>query len=144
MIKLRSAFESRPHFVITTDADIRCDEFADFKQVYTIPDIGQGRWRAHPIKLTVAVVKVLWIFLREKPGFLLSTGSGIAVPCFFWAYFMHIKSIYVEAGTRFRTLSETGRFCYYFADLFFVQHTGLLVNWPKAVYHGALYGNLTT
>ena len=52
---------------------------------------------------------------------------------------MKLPVIYVESYTRIHSLSLTGKILYRFADLFVVQWKQLALQYPKAVYGGALF-----
>ena len=51
----------------------------------------------------------------------LSTGAGIAVPCFIVARLRRRRAVYVESLTRTDSLSLSGRLVYPLANEFFVQ-----------------------
>ncbi len=79
------------------------------------------------------------IIRRENPDVILSLGSEIAIPFFFWAKVFQIKSIYIESWCHIKVLSRTGRIVYWLANEFWVQWPQLLeVCGSKAQYHGAV------
>lgn len=80
---------------------------------------------------------VAWRVLRhERPGMIISTGAGIAIPLFYLARIFRIPTVYVESFTRIQTLSLTGRIVYPVAGRFLVQWPELLERWKKAEYGG--------
>ena len=81
----------------------------------------------------------LWIFIKEQPDVVLTTGAGVAVPTCVIAKVFHRKIIYIESFARISSPNRTGMFIYKFADLFIVQWESLLKFYPKAVYGGWLY-----
>jgi UDP-N-acetylglucosamine:LPS N-acetylglucosamine transferase len=71
-------------------------------------------------------IRLAWRLLRrDRPGAILSTGAGLAVPFFAIGKLLRIRLVYVESVTRIETLSLSGRLVYLLADSFFVQ-------WPQA------------
>lgn len=80
----------------------------------------------------------LAIYLRKRPKFILSTGSGMAIATCLIGKLFGSKLIYIETGARVHNPSLTGRFMYRFSDLFIVQWEGLLIHYPSAVYGGFL------
>lgn len=81
----------------------------------------------------------LRLYLKEKPKFILSTGSGMAIATCLIGKVFGSKIVFVETGARIHTPSMTGRLLYRFADLFIVQWKPLLKHFPKAEYGGLLF-----
>jgi len=79
------------------------------------------------------------LYLKKRPKFILSTGSGVAIATCLIGKLFGSKVIYVETGARVDTPSLTARFLYYFSDLFIIQWKPLLKVFPKAIYGGLLF-----
>jgi beta-1,4-N-acetylglucosaminyltransferase len=76
-----------------------------------------------------------WQILRkERPGLILSTGAGPAVPFALAGNIMGVPSLYIETFTRVAKPSLTGRIMYYLAKRFFYQWKSLEPYFPKATY----------
>lgn len=68
---------------------------------------------------------VAWRAMRDSDAdVVLSTGAGIAVPCFVVARLRGKRAVYVESLTRTDSLSLSGRLVYPLAHEFFVQWPG--------------------
>ncbi len=68
---------------------------------------------------------VAWRVIGEgEVDVVLSTGAGIAVPCFVVARLRGRRAVYVESLTRTDSLSLSGRLVYPLASAFFVQWPG--------------------
>lgn len=92
-----------------------------------------------PVRLLLALPRVLRILLTEKPDVIVSSGAEIALPFFYFGKLLGIKTVYIECWCRVTTLSKTGRLVYPIADAFFVQWPQLLkVCGEKARYEGAV------
>jgi beta-1,4-N-acetylglucosaminyltransferase len=77
--------------------------------------------------------------LREvQPDAVLSTGPSVAVPTLLLARLLGVKVVFVETGSRIRTLSVSGRLAYPLSDLYLVQWPQLRERLPRAVYAGRL------
>ncbi|MFH1776650.1 MAG: PssD/Cps14F family polysaccharide biosynthesis glycosyltransferase [Candidatus Omnitrophota bacterium] len=85
-------------------------------------------------------LRVFWIMLKERPDFIISTGSYIAIPAFYFGKFiLKAKLIFVECSAQVFTASRTGRWVYPIADLFLTQWESLLKCYGrKARYVGGL------
>ncbi len=90
------------------------------------------------LRLGWAGVQALGILLRVRPTAILSTGPAIAVPVSIIGKLLGARLIFVETGSRVKSLSLTGRIMYHWADLFFVQWPYLKERLPRAIYAGRL------
>lgn len=81
---------------------------------------------------------VAWRTMRDSGAdVVLSTGAGIAVPCFVVARLLGKRAVYVESLTRTDSLSLSGRLVYPLASEFFVQWPGATER-PRARYVGSI------
>ena len=80
----------------------------------------------------------LKIIIKQRPNVLISTGAGVAIGTCLLGKVLGAKLIYVESGSRTKNPSRTGRFLYYFADLFIVQWPSVKWAYPKSVVGGPL------
>jgi UDP-N-acetylglucosamine:LPS N-acetylglucosamine transferase len=131
MLELGKAFEGYPSFLLTYKEKATLGR----ENAYYIKNIGRN-----PVTLIVGVMKILFIFLKEKPDILFSTGSEIAIPSFYFGKFLfQTKLIYLECSAQVYQPSLTGKWVYPITDLFLVQWAPLLKRYgPKAKYVGGL------
>jgi beta-1,4-N-acetylglucosaminyltransferase len=94
----------------------------------------------NPLYLIIGILKILFIFLTERPKVLFSTGAEIAIPSFYIGKFLfRTKLVYLECSAQVYHPSLTGRWVYPITDLFLVQWEPLLRQYgPKAKYVGGL------
>ncbi len=109
------------------------------KRIYYVKYLGDTRLKV-ALMLLLALATLFKIFLKERPRFLFSTGSEIAVPAFVLAkLFFRTKLIFLESLTRVKAPSLTGRIVYHIADCFLVQSQPLLRHFGrKAMFKGNL------
>lgn len=81
----------------------------------------------------------LKILRRERPDVVISTGAGAAVPFFWIAKMLRIRTVFIEVYDRISNPTLTGRMVYPIADLFVVQWDELKTTYPKAVNIGRLF-----
>jgi len=81
----------------------------------------------------------LYIFVKERPTHIISTGGIIVVPFVYLAKLTGTKIIFIETFARINDTTRTGRFMYKHADLFIVQWKSLLKHYPNAIYGGSIY-----
>ena len=83
--------------------------------------------------------KSLYLFLKERPDVIISTGSHTAVPMCYIAHLFRKKVIYIETFANIYTKSVAGKLVYPIADYFVVQWESMLELYPKAVYGGWIF-----
>ena len=131
MFYLMEAFNGTETFFITYDS-VRTRVLKYRK--YLLKNIG-----TNPIRMFISFFKMLGIFLKEKPKIVISIGSEIAIPAFYIAKLLRIKTIFIESWCRVKNLSVTGKIVYPVSDLFLVQWSQLLQKYgKKAKYVGAV------
>lgn len=113
---LSEASNGHETFYITTD-DFRTRDMDESK--YLIDRIGTSPWQ-----MLKSFFRIGRILLQERPDAIVSTGSEIAIPAFFWAQIIGSKTIYIESWCRVSSVSTTGKIVYPVSDLFLVQ-------WPE-------------
>lgn len=80
-----------------------------------------------------------WKILRSiRPDAIISTGPALAIPLFWLAKFLGIKTIFIESWVRVEHSSLAGRLVYPVSSLFFVQWPTMKKVFPKAIYAGRL------
>ncbi len=82
--------------------------------------------------------QVFRLLLKVKPDAILSSGPSLAIPLFWIAKLLRIKTIFVESWVRVHHKSQAGKLVYLVSDLFFVQWESLKQVYPKAIYAGRL------
>ncbi|MFL2079863.1 PssD/Cps14F family polysaccharide biosynthesis glycosyltransferase [Marinilactibacillus psychrotolerans] len=91
------------------------------------------------LKMSLNLLKSIYIFLKERPYAVVTTGSMVAIPISLIAKLFRRKLVYIESFARVTDSSKTGRFLYNYADLFIVQWETMKEVYPNAVYGGSLY-----
>ncbi len=85
----------------------------------------------------LAFYQSLKILYKEKPEYIVTTGSGIAIPVCYVGKLFGAKIVFVETLCRISTTSITGKALYPIADLFLVQWEYLTKKYgKKAKYWG--------
>ena len=131
VLQLLEAFEDYPIFFLTYKEKATLNR----KNTYWIMNFARN-----PLYLIIGILKILLIFLKEKPKVLFSTGAEIAIPSFYIGKFLfRTKLIYLECSAQVYNPSLTGRLVYPITDLFLVQWEPLLRQYGlKARYVGGL------
>lgn len=99
--------------------------------------------RYHPFtyffKLIYNTFKSLFIYIKIKPKYIVTTGAHTAGPMCLIGKIFGSKIIFIESFANSSSKSITGKIVYKFADLFIVQWEDMIKVYPKAVYGGWIY-----
>lgn len=132
-LQILNAFEGHDIFFATYYSS-RQDDVSAIARAYFTTNIGYNIWR-----MLRACLWSLRVLLHEKPEVIVSLGAEIALPFFYWAKLLRIKTIFIETWCRVEDLSKTGRLVILVADVFLVQWPQLLdACGPKAQFKGAI------
>lgn len=93
------------------------------------------------IKMIGILFKSLYIFFKEKPDVIISTGVLAAIPMLFIGHFFNKKVIYIESFAKINSPTMTGKLIYnkHIANQFYVQWESMLEFYPNAIYKGGIY-----
>lgn len=92
-------------------------------------------------KMGIIFFKSFYIFIKERPDVIISTGVLSAIPMLFIGHFLHRKVIYIESFAKVSSPTMTGNLIYkkHIADQFYVQWESMLEFYPNAIYKGGIY-----
>ena len=131
VLQLEEAFKDYSFFFLT----YREKATLNRKDTYYMSNFAKN-----PFSLITGIFKILYIFLKERPRVLFSTGAEIAIPSFYIGKVLfRTKLIYLECSAQVYSPSLTGRWVYPITDLFLVQWEPLLRQYgSRAKYVGGL------
>lgn len=93
----------------------------------------------YPFKLLINCFVSLFIYIKVRPKYVVSTGAHTAGPMCLIGKIFGSKIIFIETFANSKTKSRTGSIVYKFADLFIVQWKEMLELYPNAVYGGWIF-----
>ncbi|WP_077214830.1 PssD/Cps14F family polysaccharide biosynthesis glycosyltransferase [Bacillus dakarensis] len=138
LLQLEPLFKEYDYHIVTENSVIT----KELQKQYNMSFLVYGA-RNYPFKyifkFSYNVFKSLFIFLREKPDVIVSTGAHTAVPMCYIAKLFRKKVIFIESFAKTSTPTISGKMIYPIADLFIVQWEGMLKHYPNAVYGGSIY-----
>jgi len=130
LLCLKEAFEGHETFFVTYDSA----RTRQLERKYLLRNIG-----TNPILMALTFLITFRILLNEKPKLIVSTGSEIAIPAFYLAKPLRIKTLFIESWTRINRPTGTGKIVYPVSDVFLVQWEQMLAKYGnKAKYEGAI------
>ena len=121
------SLDLRRNVFYITSKDNRSDTMlSDMKHAYIIDPNGRFFW------YILNFLQSLYFVIKYRPGFIISTGSGIAVFSLLIGKAVGAKIIYIESGARLNELSRTGSLIYKVSDLFVVRSPVLHAKYKKS------------
>ena len=92
-------------------------------------------------KMIGILFKSLFIFIKERPDVIISTGVLAAIPMMFIGHIFKKKVIYIESFAKINSPTMTGNLIYkkHIADRFYVQWKSMKEFYPNAIYKGGIY-----
>lgn len=90
-------------------------------------------------KMIVNTCRALRIWIRERPDFVITTGTMVAYPFYLMAVLTKKKFVYIETFGRANMPTVAGRMMEKHSDLFIVQWESQKKHYKKAIYGGCLY-----
>ncbi len=92
-------------------------------------------------KMLLILIKSLYIFIKERPDVIISTGVLASIPMLLVGHIFKKKVIYIESFAKISSPTMTGKLVYNhkLADRFYVQWESMLEFYPNAIYKGGIY-----
>ena len=90
-------------------------------------------------KMIVNGVRAIGIWIKEKPDFVITTGTMVAYPFYLMAVLFHKKFVFIETFGRANMATTAGKMMEKHSDLFIVQWETQVKHYKKAIYGGCLY-----
>lgn len=140
LMQLKSMFDKYDYHIITekTKQNISLKDKYPGKVNYLIFG-SKSNMLLYPFKLIANCFISLFLYLKVRPKFIITTGAHTAGPMCCIGKILGSKIIYIESFANIYTKTVTGRLIYKFADLFIVQWESMLKLYPKAKYGGWIY-----
>lgn len=92
-----------------------------------------------PLEMIVNSFKSLFIYIKERPDVVITTGVLAMIPICLLVKIFRGKLIYIESFAKVSSANATGKLLYRFADQFYVQWPQMKKIYPKAIYLGGIY-----
>ena len=130
--KLKPLIEKYDGFMVTEKTQFEADAKylmlqTDIKDKFMLP------------KMIVNVLRTIRIWIKERPDFVVTTGTLIAYPFYLLAVLTHKKFVFIETFGRADMPTVAGKMMEKHSDLFIVQWETQKKHYKKAIYGGCLY-----
>ena len=136
ILMLKPLMEKYDSFIITEKTSYKAEVKGE--KVYYLHQVNRKEW-SFPFEMIVNSLKSLFIYIRERPDVVITTGVLAMIPICLIAKLFGKKLIYIESFAKVNSANETGKLMYKFADQFYVQWPQMIEIYPKAIYLGGIY-----
>ena len=136
ILMLKPLMEKYESFLITEKTDYRAE--VKGVKMYYLQQVNRKEW-FFPVIMIGNSFKSLFIFIKERPDVIITTGVLAMIPMCLLAKIFRRKLIYIESFAKVTTPTETGKLLYKYADQFYVQWPQMLNIYPNAIYLGGIY-----
>ena len=136
LLMLKPLMEKYDSFIITEKTSYRIK--ADDIKMYHLSQVNRKE-AFFPFKMLWNAIVSFFLFLRERPGIVITTGVLAMIPICLITKLFGGKLIFIESFAKISSPTETGKFLYKYADRFYVQWEQLKDVYPEAVYVGGIY-----
>lgn len=140
LMQLKALFDKYEYYIVTEKTKSNLSLKDKFPKKVSLLVYGTKKNKLlYPFILLINSIISLCIYIKFRPGYIVSTGAHTAGPMCCIGKLLGSKIIFVETFANSKTKSVTGSLIYKFADLFIVQWEDMLKLYPKGVYGGWIY-----
>lgn len=136
LLMLRPLMSKYRSFIITEKTAYKA--VADGEKMYYMKQVNRKEKLFVPAML-INAFKSLYIFIKERPDVVITTGVLAMIPMCLLAKIFRKKLIYIESFAKITSPTETGKLLYKYADRFYVQWESMKAYYPNAVCLGGIY-----
>lgn len=136
LLMLKPLMEQYDSFIITEKTLYSAK--VDDKKMYYMKQVNRKE-KTFAFKLLANAFKSLFIYIKERPDVVITTGVLAMIPICLLAKLFRKKLIYIESFAKVTSPTETGKFLYKYADRFYVQWESMKEFYPDAICLGGIY-----
>lgn len=136
LLMLKPLMEKYKSFLITEKTSYNSS--VDKKKMYYMRQVNRKE-KLFIFAMLINAFKSLFIFIKERPDVVITTGVLAMIPICLLAKIFRKKLIYIESFAKITSPTETGKFLYKYADRFYVQWESMKEHYPDAVCLGGIY-----
>lgn len=140
LMQLKELFGRYSYSIITEKDEATATLKEEYKEkISYLSYATRSRIFAYPFKFAFNGFKSLYLFIKIKPEYIVTTGTHTAVPMCYIGKIFGRKIIFIETFANRNKKTLSGRLVYPIASLFIVQWDEMLKLYPKAILGGSIY-----
>lgn len=139
LLQLKKLFNDYDYCLVTEKTKTNSNLKDTFKNVHYLVYGTRHHLFSYIFKFMFNIFKSLFIFIKYRPKYIVTTGTHTAVPMCYIGKLFRRKIIFIETFANSKTRTLAGRLVYPIADKFVVQWESMLKLYPKAEFWGWIY-----
>lgn len=136
LMMLRPLMDKYDSFILTEKTKYKVID--DSRRVYYVTQINRKE-KFYFFHLVGIAFKSFFLFLKERPNVIISTGVLATIPMCLIMKSFHKKLIYIESFAKVTSPTKSGKLLYKYADRFYVQWESMKEIYPNAICLGGIY-----
>ena len=136
LLMLKPLMQKYDSFILTEKTHYKVN--IDNQKIYYVRQVNRKE-KTFIFKLIGNALKSLFIFIKERPDVVITTGVLAMIPMCLLSKLFRKKLIYIESFAKITSPTETGKMMYKYADRFYVQWESMLEFYPDAICLGGIY-----
>ncbi|HEX7065268.1 MAG TPA: PssD/Cps14F family polysaccharide biosynthesis glycosyltransferase [Bacillales bacterium] len=138
LLQLEPLFKDYRYHIVTEKSEITKELSRKYPMSFLVYGARNYPFR-YLFKFSYNIFKSFYLFLRERPDVVITTGVHTAVPMCYIAKLFRRKIVFIESFAKSQSPTMAGKLVYPIADLFIVQWETMKEYYPNAVYGGSIY-----
>ena len=140
LMQLKSMFSKYDYHIITekTKSNMHLKEKHPKRVNYLVYGT-KSNMLTYPFKLLYNCFKSLFLYIKIRPKFIISTGAHTAGPMCCIGKIFGSRIVYIESFANMSTKTITGKLLYPIADKFIVQWESMKELYPDATFGGWIF-----
>lgn len=125
---------------ITESQNPKAPEFNSFQKKYKTYYFRKDYLLVpNPIRYIKYFFQIRNLLKKENINLIVTNGAQISIPSVIAAKSLGIKTIFIDTFIRVKTPNWSARFCYFFSDIFLVQHESMREKYgKKSIFKGSV------
>lgn len=136
LLMLKPLMDRYDSFILTEKTSYLSS--VEHTKTYYLRQVNRKEWK-FPFKMIANTIQSFYVFIREKPDIVITTGVLAIIPICLLAKLFGKKLIYIESFAKVTSPTQTGKMLYKYADQFYVQWPQMKEIYPTAIYVGGIY-----
>lgn len=136
LMMLKPLMDKYESFIVTEKTGYSV--IKDSRKLYYLSQVNRHE-KTFVFKMIINFIKTFFIFIKEKPDVVISTGALATIPMCVVCKLFRKKVIFIESFAKVTSPTLTGKLVYKFADQFYIQWEQMKEHYPNAIFKGGIY-----
>ncbi len=117
--------------ILVTEEKTESVMLKSFLKKYTTYFFKKDSLGFNPIIYIFRTISLFLLFRKECVNIVFTNGAQISIPAVIAAKLNGIKTVFIDTVIRVKTPNWSARVCYFFSDIFWVQHPNMALKYGR-------------